>query len=260
VKSTEEERSVNGLNRTLWAVTAALATVLSSPALSQNFEFNSGPHRVALLELFTSEGCSSCPPADRWLSQLVDDRRLWHTIVPVAFHVDYWNYIGWEDAFAQEKFGIRQRDYRRRGHIRSVYTPGFVVAGQEWRGWVSSPVLHGPTGPDPGSLEVTGRDGKVLVRFYPTASGQVAQPTAHIARLGFDLFTEVEAGENHGRKLHHNFVVLGHAQRALKSDGNGLTVQFELPETKVKARREALAIWVSRRDDPRPIQALGGWL
>ena len=92
-------------------------------------------HRVALVELFTSEGCSSCPPADRWLSELKHDERIWDRLVPVAFHVDYWDYIGWPDRFATKAFGERQRNYARGGNVASVYTPGFVVHGEEWRGW-----------------------------------------------------------------------------------------------------------------------------
>ena len=251
---------MHGFHRTVWAAAAVLATILSPAAAGQHFALESGPKRVALLELFTSEGCSSCPPADRWLSRLVDDTRLWKTIVPVAFHVDYWDYIGWEDHFARKKFGDRQHQYRRRGHIRSIYTPGFVVAGQEWREWFKSPVLRLPPAPSPGSLTVKGEDGKVFVRFSPTPSAQTEKPMVHVARLGFALSTEVKTGENHGRQLRHDFVVIGHAQRPMGFDGATLTAELQLPEVDVKAPREALAVWISHRDDPLPIQAVGGWL
>ena len=241
---------------------ALLGLALSLPQLvhAKEFELRSGPHRTALVELYTSEGCSSCPPADRWVSQLIEDQRLWKTIVPIAFHVDYWDYIGWKDEFAEAKFGTRQRVYRRRGLISSVYTPGFIVAGQEWRGWFSHPHLKLPPAPDPGALEASGKDGKVTIRYTPTPSGNVPQPTVHVAVLGFNLSTEVKAGENDGRKLYHNFVVLGHKQHPLKAENGQLKARFSLPEVKVDAPRKALAVWVSHRDDPRPVQALGGWL
>ncbi|MCB1738986.1 MAG: DUF1223 domain-containing protein, partial [Gammaproteobacteria bacterium] len=104
-------------------------------AQPQSIHVNSGPRQVALLELFTSEGCSSCPPADRWLSGLIDDPRLWRELVPVAFHVDYWDYLGWPDRFASREFSRRQRDHARSGGLSQVYTPGVVLNGAEWRGW-----------------------------------------------------------------------------------------------------------------------------
>ncbi len=71
-----------------------------SQASADTLHLASGDTRVNLLELYTSEGCSSCPPADRWLSGLRQDPRLWRQLVPVAFHVDYWDGIGWPDRFA----------------------------------------------------------------------------------------------------------------------------------------------------------------
>src|SRR6266581_5068954 len=73
--------------------------------------FESGEARTMLVELFTSEGCSSCPPADAWISQLKESPDLWKKIVPVAFHVDYWNNLGWRDRFAKPEFTARQRRY-----------------------------------------------------------------------------------------------------------------------------------------------------
>jgi hypothetical protein len=88
------------------------------------------PHnRVALLELYTSEGCSSCPPADRFLSSLktagITDKQL----IPVAFHVTYWDYIGWQDRFAKKQHDERQRELAHKNRQTTVYTPQFVLAG-----------------------------------------------------------------------------------------------------------------------------------
>ena len=94
-----------------------------------------------LVELFTSEGCSSCPPADAWISQLKESPDLWKKIVPVAFHVDYWNNLGWRDRFAKPEFTARQRRYVAAWGGDSVYTPGFVVNGKEWRDWFGNRVL-----------------------------------------------------------------------------------------------------------------------
>src|SRR5215467_12960255 len=78
---------------------------------AERIKFQSGTNRAALVELYTSEGCSSCPPAEEWLSQLKIDPRLWMDFVPVAFHVDYWVYLGWRDPFGTGSFSERQRAY-----------------------------------------------------------------------------------------------------------------------------------------------------
>ena len=104
-------------------------------ATAEDLEFSSGSERATILELYTSEGCSSCPPADRWLSQLKSDPGLWRDVIPLAFHVDYWDYIGWKDEFAREEYSARQRRYAWEGNANSVYTPGMFRNGTEWRGW-----------------------------------------------------------------------------------------------------------------------------
>lgn len=88
-----------------------------------------------LIELYTSEDCSSCPPADKYLATFLQHPQLWKAVVPLAFHVDYWDYLGWADPFAQQQFKERQYNYRRHNHISSVYTPGWIINGKEWRGF-----------------------------------------------------------------------------------------------------------------------------
>ena len=90
-----------------------------------------------MIELYTSEGCSSCPPAEAWLSTWKSSPDLWKSVFPVAFHITYWDDLGWTDSFAQPAFTQRQRDYAARLGQDSVYTPEFVVNGREWRGWFS---------------------------------------------------------------------------------------------------------------------------
>ena len=83
-----------------------------------------------LLELFTSQGCSSCPPADRLLTRLAGDRKLAGQVIPLSFHVDYWDYIGWQDPFASPRWSERQRQYGRAFHSNRVYTPQLVINGR----------------------------------------------------------------------------------------------------------------------------------
>ena len=216
-------------------------------------------HRVALLELFTSEGCSSCPRADRWLRDLEDDHRLWSQVVPVAFHVDYWDSIGWPDRFARAEFSARQREYARAGNVGSVYTPGFVVDGREWRGWFRRPDLSLDHASAPGILILDVDETDVDARYTPAGTTPGALEL-NLAVLGFDLRTRVQGGENEGRVLEHDFVVLGYERVPMRGTEAAFAVSTRMPPVELPAPRRALAAWVSRAGDQAPIQAAGGWL
>ncbi|MEO0345839.1 MAG: DUF1223 domain-containing protein [Pseudomonadota bacterium] len=219
--------------------------------------FTSGDTPVTLVELYTSEGCSSCPPADRYLSGLESSPGLWRDFVPVALHVDYWDDIGWPDRFASRDFSDRQRRYAREGGTRVVYTPGLFRNGQEWRGWR----LGGPgnsQGPAVGALSIES-DGETFSARFEPAEG-VAADTLHIAILGMDLATEVKAGENRGRRLEHDFVLLGLRSVPLESGAEGLEATGALPGARVDAQRTAIAAWVTASGRQAPIQSVGGFL
>src|SRR4051812_18096726 len=106
-----------------------------APALRAEVKFQSGPAQVALVELYTSEGCSSCPAAEKWLAELRGDAGLWTRFVPVAFHVNYWDHLGWRDVLATKQFTQRQYSYAETWSSGSVYTPCVVRNGAEldWR-------------------------------------------------------------------------------------------------------------------------------
>ena len=93
----------------------------------------SGPRTAALVELYTSEGCSSCPPADRWLSSLAARGHVPERVVPLALHVDYRDYIGWKDPYAKREFSLRQRKLTPLQRLALVYTPQVLLQGQDWR-------------------------------------------------------------------------------------------------------------------------------
>jgi hypothetical protein len=229
-----------------------LALLLAAPLQAAPLLLDSGARQVTLLELYTSQGCSSCPPAERWLNKLVDDDDLWAEIVPLAFHVDYWDYIGWQDPYAAAAYGERQRDYARAGRSSTVYTPGFFANGREWRGWTFG---LGPRRSDrqPGKLVAAIDAGRIRAGF-PAADGPLE---LHVALLGFGIETAVERGENRGRKLPQEFVVLAHTAHA--SDTGQW--QVELPRDGAgQAQRYGIALWVSTPDNPAPLQATGGWL
>ena len=220
-------------------------------------QFRSGSARATLVELYTSEGCSSCPPADQWYSTLLDHPRLWQSVVPVAFHVDYWDYLGWPDRFSDGAYSDRQRRYRQQGSASGVYTPGVFAAGQEWRRWRNAALKVPATGEPAGVLDLAVTDKSFTVGFEP-ALALNAPVQLHIAVLGFGLETPVRSGENRGELLRHDFVVLGHAVY----EGQGLQWAGALPEAALsgEAQRLAIAAWVSPLGRQEPLQALGGWL
>ncbi|UCC55420.1 MAG: DUF1223 domain-containing protein [Gammaproteobacteria bacterium] len=213
--------------------------------------FNSGNAQVTLLELYTSQGCSSCPPAERWLNELTDSGDLWTGIVPVALHVDYWDYLGWEDPFAIPENAQRQRSYAQHNRARTVYTPGMFVNGREWRGWIYR-FRPRASGRAPGVLSARIENGQLQASF--PADG--AELELHVAVLGFDIATRVKHGENRKRTLQQEFVALAHS---VHHSPNGRW-SVPLPDTTQPAGRYGIALWVSAADNPMPLQATGGWL
>ena len=222
-------------------------------------QFQSGRTQTALIELYTSEGCSSCPPAEAWLSRLKDNPGLWKQFVPVAFHVDYWDRLGWRDRFSSSQWTARQNRYAALWRNESVYTPAVVVNGREQRGWSSSE-LPQPNEKAAGVLTATSADGKNFsIQFHPENGGS-ADWDAYVALLGADISSDVRAGENSGRNLQHDFVVLDLQQAAMKSDGAALRAQLRSNSAADPRSRKALAVWVTRRGELAPLQATGGWL
>lgn len=230
-----------GMNRWLSGLLLAAAAHAAEPAV-----FSSGPEQVRLVELYTSEGCSSCPPAEAWLGSLRDEPGLWRDFVPVAFHVAYWDRLGWKDRWASRAFTERQYLYSERWGSSSVYTPCFVLDGQEWRH--RRPPGRGPSA---GRLEAVVTGGRCRVAF---AGGTPADQVT-VALLGGGITSPVRRGENAGRTLRHEFVALGLASAPLV---NGAAELMLPPVDPAGVGRRALAVWVSRAG--APLQAAGGWL
>ncbi len=221
-------------------------------------KFESSVHQVALIELYTSEGCSSCPPADRWLAQLKSNPGLWKDFVPVAFHVDYWDYIGWEDRFAQPEFSQRQRGIAAQGGVPTVYTPGVLKDGNEWRRWHRGDSIDHNTVPV-GVLSVESGSGQLSVRFDPR-SAEYSDLDVYVAVLGMNLRSEVTAGENAGRTLYHDFVVLDLISRPLIETDDEFAATVPLSDPTTGTELLALAAWVSEQGSLLPVQAVGGYL
>ncbi|HZV62356.1 MAG TPA: DUF1223 domain-containing protein [Methylophilaceae bacterium] len=169
----------------------------------------SGAITVPLLELYTSEGCSSCPPADEWLSKLQGTKH----VVRLAFHVDYWDYIGWKDRFAKAAFTARQKQAAALNGASFVYTPQMLLNGRDFRKWRSDSDLNrliaGISRPTDIKLamKMTGPPGS---QIQLQASAQVPESTSvdiYLAIYENNLKSRINAGENNGRELHHDYVV-----------------------------------------------------
>ena len=232
-------------------LTAMFAAVLYAHG---DTALQSGPKRVSVLELYTSEGCSSCPPAEAWLERLKSSPRLWNTLIPVAFHVDYWDDLGWKDRFAKPEYTSRQRAYSVVWGNSSVYTPGFVLDGQEWQGWFSGDPLPDPGKQPTGTLELKISDKRASIE-YSGAPG-VKEVDVYLVPLEMDVSSEVLAGENRGRHLTHSFVALALASHRLTHQSGKF--QVELPFDYPSAN--AVAVWVTPAGSAQPIQATGGYL
>jgi hypothetical protein len=170
-------------------------------------------HQTALVELYTSQGCSSCPPADRWLTQL-DARHPRDRVVPIALHVDYWDYIGWKDPYARSVFTTRQRALAAANGSRTVYTPGVYVQGQEFPQWSGRALFDDAVRAvttSPASVRITLKaevtDSEVKVNASAVALASAREPLLYLALVENGLATNVRAGENRGETLKNDRVV-----------------------------------------------------
>lgn len=241
-----------------WRAVSLLLLMLPAIGNTDGLVLESAEQQTGLLEVYTSEGCSSCPPADRFVSSLVDDPRVFEDFIPLAFHVDYWDYLGWSDRFAMASFSERQRAYARAGGVNTVYTPGFLYNGQEWRNFFGGDLTAFPAASRPGVLRAELEGDQLAVEFMPSKPVDKSL-TVHVAILGFGLETDVARGENHGRRLSHDFVVLAHKATSLATKSDGLHATLTLPKHDVHADRLALTTWVQADFEP-PLQAVGGYI
>lgn len=184
------------------AFTAVCAAwvALAGPAVAQNQSTN-----AVLVELFTSQGCASCPAADAILAKLSADSR----VIALSLHVDYWDYLGWKDKFADPKFTARQKEYAHHAREKMVYTPQMVVQGQDRvignkGAEVEAAIrLHLALMRDVG-LVLDRQGDKVLIRANPIAGGPVR---VQLVRFSPSESVEIKRGENAGKTItYHNVV------------------------------------------------------
>jgi len=186
-------------------------SLFSSYASAETFKASSSEHPVALIELYTSQGCSSCPPSEKWLGNLEKSGVGNDKAVPLALHIDYWDYIGWKDQFSQKYFKQRQYQFRQLNHSSSVYTPQIMFNGADVRR-VSfdnslSKLRQESAAVSFDLVAETTNDNKVSLKIDFDRIDDVAKDSNVIVVIAEnDLVKDISRGENAGRTLEHHHV------------------------------------------------------
>ena len=187
------------------AVVAMLVAVPVAAAAAPSCRVTSGDVVRPLVELYTSEGCDSCPPADRWLSATFADPR--QRAIPLAFHVDYWDRLGWKDRFASPAYTQRQAQQQASSGARFSYTPQVVIDGADRPDWPRAAIAaSGGRGAAPVRVELA-RDGQRVTATIAAAPNAPVRLAAYWAVTESGHRSDVKAGENQGTTLQHDFVV-----------------------------------------------------
>ena len=246
------------------------AALLAGPAQAMQCTAQSAQTTTALVELYTSEGCDSCPPADRWLSSLRARGFAPERVVPIALHVDYWDYVGWKDPYARQAHSARQRKMARLARAAMVYTPQVLLQGRDFRGWRDRSNPHDAF--SQAVAKINARPAKARISlsldtrrndvFEVEAAAQLEDPSpgAQIALfLGAyenKLVSEVRAGENRGKTLSHDFVVLQWLG-PFEFKGGKLSQRSALPLLpKAVAGHSGVVAFVQNRATSEVLQAL----
>ena len=257
------------MNKFIKSGLLTIAILGQQQALAETF--NSGIDSVALVELFSSEGCNSCPPADQKMSALLDSPTLFKTFVPVAFHVDYWDRLGWKDPFATSAYTARQYSLLSEGGRKGAYTPNFIIAGNEWKGFFKGHSIE--SGVDTfakdaiGNLKIeyqgSNAQHKIKAVFSPDKGFIVDKNKPlilSVAPLGMGLKSNVKGGENRNKQLHHEFVALDWQKIPMTLENNQWIATLNLPKNAHKEQAQVISAWVSRENSLVPIQAVGGYI
>jgi hypothetical protein len=222
---------------------------------------SSANHSSALLELYSSEGCDSCPSTDKWLSSLAAKGLSPTRVVPLAFHVDYWDRLGWKDPFAKNQFTLRQQQEASSDKAGFIYTPQLRLNGRDYRRTgqdeeflKSLAVINGSL--PPVTIELTLR--QIVSSTLQTRvelHWKQKRPTESeffLALYENNLRSVVKAGENSGRVLQHDFIV-----RALAGpfDADQSSQSFKL-DPSWQAGNLGVAAFVQERDTSEVLQAV----
>jgi len=239
--------------RALSVAVAGLAVLGQGVARAGDACSVASPHAVApLVELYTSEGCNSCPPADRWLSKLKADP----AVVALAFHVDYWDRLGWKDRFASAAFTQRQASQQTSNGARFSYTPQVVVDGLDRTDWPQ--VALSAARPEAPVAVTLAHEGDRFVATVVPAANAPKRLAAYWAVTEQGHVTSVKAGENEGATLHHDFVVRDYEPVVAWTvrSGTAETLHFKPATAADAAHPRNVNLVVVDAASGRPVQAI----
>ena len=190
-----------------------IMSLMASPTFAaETITISSNGQQTAVLELYTSEGCSSCPSADRWLAALVELPNDELDVLALAFHVDYWDYLGWKDRFGSPRYTSRQRHLGSNNNQRTIYTPEFFVDGKEARG--TRKVLDKIRSANKQQaqiqlkLSISKSSNAFQIELQSVTPDAVDKPLQHRYFVYENqLMSDVTRGENSGERLFHQQVV-----------------------------------------------------
>jgi hypothetical protein len=190
-----------------------ISCLIASPSFaSEQITAMSNGQQTAVVELYTSEGCSSCPSADRWFAALIEVPKQELDVLALAFHVDYWDYLGWKDRFGSPKYTGRQRQLGASNRQSSIYTPEFFVDGIEARG--TKKVLQKIRDANNRKAQiqlklVISKSSDRLQLKLHSSSPEAANQSLHHRFFVYEnqLMSDVKRGENSGERLFHQQVV-----------------------------------------------------
>ncbi|MGJ8619332.1 MAG: DUF1223 domain-containing protein [Methylophilaceae bacterium] len=249
------------INNILTGLLASLLLLSQSQVLAAECSAKSGEKTIPLLELYTSEGCSSCPPADKWISQIKHGS---NELTPLAFHVDYWDYIGWKDQFSKAEYSDRQRKTAAFGGAGFVYTPQFVFNGRDFKGWdnsrLNTAINQSQKLASRANLTLdamSAEDGSITLKASAEAVSPdvIKKADVYVALYENGLVTNVKAGENVGRELRHDYVVRQLFGAYQINSLNQFNKQFKL-EPIWKSRDAGAVIFVQDSINGEIIQSL----
>ena len=229
-----------------------VASALGAPPTPGSCQARSGDRQALLIELYTSEGCNSCPPADRWLSSLKGRPE----VLAAAFHVDYWDRLGWVDRFGSPRHTERQAQQQRSSGAGFSYTPQVLTNGRDWRGAPMLPVLDKPALVQLDARRLDAQ--RVAVQVLPM-TGAPARLALWWALLEDGHVSAVRAGENQGVTLHHDHVVrqYGVLPGWAASAGQPAALAIDLAAAQEKGGPKArLLMVVTEASTGAPLQAL----
>ncbi len=246
----------------LFVVTSFLSINFSSAESSKPKIFKSSSTQTQILELYSTQSCSSCPPAQDWVSNLKGHPQLFKSFIPVVLHVDYWDYLGWKDPYSSNQFTLRQRSYASKWRSSRIYTPMFVLNGAEWRGR-----RIGQLTPEAKTVGIvtaklvanSPSSSTYEVEFTPSSDLQKPEKLVLVSTLlGSGIKTSVKAGENSGRILGHDFLALNFQRKAVKKSGNTYRTKVTIQTNTKSAPQKHIVFWFADPSSMKPIQSVVG--